>query len=233
MFLLKESLVGYAVPMAADPMHAAPALFLLAMLCASSTLKAQQPESNQPEKTTLPTGIDRLSGLETTSRIQYVRLVLAGSLRTSSPADSPQPSPPPTLIAQCTLRPNGKSYFELFANFGGVTDLAFYPPWVPTSRDELFPPVTDKVILTMDFLGYTHVKPVRRQWEIPVQTPGQYRYNPPGSGSANLEEITYYMRYLLALPTLRLTLNNRSADFLTTPLLNEVRKEPLCRTAAL
>jgi hypothetical protein len=219
--------------MPADPLHAAPAILLLAMLWASSTLKAQQAESNQPGKTTLPTGIDRLAGQETTSHIQYVRLVLAGSLRTPSPADSPPPSPPPTLIAQCTLRPNGKSYFELFANFGGVTDLAFYPPWAPTSRDELFPPVTDKVILTMDFLGYTHVKPVRRQWEIPVQTPGQYRYNPPGGGSANLEEITYYLRYLLALPTLRLTLNNRSADFLTTPLLNEVRKEPLCRAAAL
>jgi hypothetical protein len=85
----------------------------------------------------------------------------------------------------------------------------------------------------MDFLGYTHVKPVRRQWEIPVQTPDLYRYNPPGSGSANLEEITYYLRYLLALPTLRLTLDNRSVEFLTTPLLVEIRKEPLCRAAAL
>ncbi len=58
----------------------------------------------------------------------------------------------------------------------------------------------------MDFLGYKPVKPVRRQWEIPVQTPGQYRYNPPGGGSSNMEDITYYLRYLLALPTLRLTL---------------------------
>jgi hypothetical protein len=85
----------------------------------------------------------------------------------------------------------------------------------------------------MDFIGYTHVNPVRRQWEIPVQTPGQYRYNPPGSGSSNLEEITYYLHYLLALPTLRLTLNNNSVEFMTAPLLNEIRKEPLCRAAAL
>jgi hypothetical protein len=137
------------------------------------------------------------------------------------------------LIAQCTLRSDSKSYFEFFANFGGATDLAFYPPWTPTSKQELFPPRTDKATLTMEFLGYTHVKPVRRQWEIPVQTPGQYRYNPPGGGSANLEEITYYLRYLLALPTLRLSLDNRSADFLTTPLLDEIRKEPLCRAASL
>jgi hypothetical protein len=137
------------------------------------------------------------------------------------------------LIAQCTLRPNGKFYLELFANFGGATDLAFYPPWVPASKQDLFPPRTEKVLVTMEFLGYTHVKPVRRQWEIPVQTPGQYRYNPPGGGSANMEEITYYLRYLLALPTLRLALDQHSADFLTTPLLNEIRIEPLCQAAAL
>jgi hypothetical protein len=207
------------------------------LLWASSALVAQEPASqeagsNQQKKTTLPSGIDRLAGEETTSHIQYVRLVLTGSLRTSTPADTPAPSPVPTLIAQCTLRPNGKSYFELFANFGGATDLAYYPPWTP-AREDLFPPRTDKVTLTMNFLGYTHVNPVRRQWEIPVQTPGQYHYNPPGGGSANLEEITYYLRYLLALPTLRLTLGNRSADFLTTPLLDEIRKEPLCHAAAL
>ncbi len=114
--------------------------------------------------------------------------------------------PPPTLIAQCTLRPNGRSYFELFANFGGATDLAYYPPWTPASKNDLFPPITQKVIITMDFLGYKPVKPARRQWETPTQTPGQYRYNPPGSGSSNMEEIAYYLRYLLALPTLRLTL---------------------------
>jgi len=213
------------------------AVFALALLC-PSVIFAQQAEhstvdADQPEKTRLASGVDRLAGHEATSHIQYVRLILAGSLHTPPPVDSPAPSPDPTLIAQCTLKPNGKSSFELFANFGGATDLAFYPPWTPASQQDLFPPRTEKANLTMDFLGYTHVKPVRRQWEIPIQTPGQYRYNPPGGGSANLEEITYYLRYLIALPTLRLTLDNRSADFLTTPLLNEIRKEPLCRAAAL
>jgi hypothetical protein len=85
----------------------------------------------------------------------------------------------------------------------------------------------------MDFLGYTRVKPLKREWEIPIETPGQYRYNPPGAGSPNLEEIAYDLRYLLALPTLRLTLRDRSAEFLTTQLLDEIRKEPLCKAAAL
>jgi hypothetical protein len=217
------------------PVHA---VFSLALLCSSSAISAQSLEhrtadTNQPEKTTLASGIDRISGLEATSNIHYVRLILSGSLHLSSSSDSPPPSPRPMLIAQCTLKPNGKSAFELIANFGGATDLAFYPPWTPTSRQDLFPPQTDKVILTMEFLGYTHVKPVRRQWEIPVQAPGQYRYNPPGGGSPNLEEITYYLRYMVSLPTLRLTLDSRAAEFLTTPLLDEIRKEPLCRAAAL
>jgi hypothetical protein len=217
--------------MPATPAHAAPAAILLALLCTPCALACQQPDKQGPEKTTLPSGIDRLAGQDAASHIQYVRLVLSGTLRT--PAEDPAPSPAPMLIAQCTLRPNGKSFFELFANFGGATDLAFYPPWVPTSRADLFPLRTAKVTMTMEFLGYTHVKPVHRQWEIPVQTSGQYRYNPPGAGSSNLEEITYYLRFLLALPTLRLTLDNRSAEFVTTPLLNEIRKEPLCHAAAL
>src|ERR1700722_2399455 len=214
--------------MLVGPLRASLVTILFAPLCAWSTLTAQQQEN-----TFLPTGITRLTGQDPASHIQYVRLVLSGSLRTPSPTNSPAPSAPPTLIAQCTLRPDGKSYFELFANFGGATDLAFYPPWTPTSKQDLFPPRTDKVTFTMDFLGYTHVKPVRRQWEIPVQTPDQYRYNPPGGGSGNLEEIAFYLRYLVSLPTLRLTLGDRSADFVTTPLLNEIRKEPLCRAAAL
>jgi hypothetical protein len=214
--------------MLVGPLRASLVTILFALHCAWSTLTAQQPEN-----TSLATGVTRLTGQDTASHIQYVRLVLSGSLRTPSRTNSPAPSAPPMLIAQCTLRPDGKSYFELFANFGGATDLAFYPPWTPTSKQDLFPPRTERATLTMEFLGYTHVKPVRRQWEVPIQTPGQYRYNPPGSGSANLEEITYYLRYLLALPTLRLTLDNRSADFFTTPLLDEIRKEPLCRAASL
>jgi len=201
------------------------------LLCASSLLAAQQAGSQQSDKTTMANGVDRLAGIETASRIQYVRLILTGSLRGNIPGEPPVP--PPTLIAQCTLRPNGRSYFELFANFGGATDLAYYPPWTPASKDELFPPITQKVTITMDFLGYKPVKPVRRQWEIPLQTTGQYRYNPPGGGSSNMEEITYYLRYLLALPTLRLTLGDRSAEYMTTPLLDAIRKEPLCRASAL
>jgi hypothetical protein len=158
--------------MSADRLRTALAFSLPALLLTASVLATQQAEPQQPEKTALADGIDRLAGREATSRIQYVRLILSGSTPGAIPGDSSSPSSPPGLIAQCTLRPNGKSYFELFANFGSATDLAFYPPWTPTSKQDLFPPRTEKVTITMDFLGYTHVKPVRRQWEIPAETPG-------------------------------------------------------------
>jgi hypothetical protein len=32
---------------------------------------------------------------------------------------------------------------------------------------------------------------------------------------------------------LRLSLGNQSAEYMTTPLLNQIRKEPLCRAAGL
>src|ERR1700730_15884756 len=151
------------------PAYLVRAGFALTLQCSFCAISAQQPEhgtveTGQPEKTTLASGVDRISGFEASSQIRYVRLILPGSFHPPSAAEAAALSPGPTLIAQCTLKPNGKSAFELFANFGGATDLAFYPPWAPASSQDLFPPRTEKANLTMDFLGYTHVKPVRRQW---------------------------------------------------------------------
>jgi hypothetical protein len=202
----------------------------------SCGLEAQQPAANpvQPKRITSPAGIDRLAGTEPTSHIQYVRLTLKGSLHTTPPAADQSPSSsPPVLIAQCSMRPEGKYVFEIFTNFGGVADAGFYPPWTRTSNSGPFPPSTEKAIITMEFLGYTHVKPIRRQWEVPLEAPGQYRFNSPGVRSSNMEDINFDLRYLVSLPTLRLTLGNRISEFLTSPLLEAIRKEPLCRAASI
>lgn len=194
---------------------------------------AQQPTAPEPGRTTLASGVDRLAGIEHSSGISYVRLILKGSLHPGASVVSEHPplDLPPVLVAQCSLRPNGKYFFEMFSSFGGATDLAFYPPWKSTGPQDPFPPRTDKATIIMDFLGYTHVKPFRRQWEIPVHTPTLYRYNSPGSSSPNLEEFSFFLRYLLALPTLRLTLDDRAVEFLTTQFLADIRNEPLCKAA--
>jgi hypothetical protein len=215
-----------------DP--ALPVLTLVAVLAALPAYAQQPDQLSAPQNTTLSSGVQRIAGTEPSSHIQYARLILKGTLHATKGApDPPAPDPPPILIAQCSLRPNGKYLFELFTTFGGPADLAFYPPWKPVDSNDHFPPRTEKVTITMDFLGYTHVKPFRRQWEIPAEAPSLYRYNSPSAGSSNLEEASYFLRYLMSLPTLRLTLNNLSSEFVTTPFLADIRQEPLCRAAGL
>ena len=182
---------------------------------------------------TIAPNLARTEGVDTASGIAYTRLYVSAA---DSPSFTAQPATldlsNPTLTAQCTKRANGKLFFELFVNFGGVTDTAFYHPWTPADGG-LFPPRTTKITMTMEFLGYTKVKPMKRQWELVLQPAGQYRYNQPGSGSSNLDDFPYFFQYLRALPTLRLTVQNHSASFLTTALMAQLHKEPLCAAAGL
>jgi hypothetical protein len=186
-----------------------------------------------PQLQTLAPNLAHLSGVEPTSGISYVRFFLL--------EDKPQPTPTsgveidltlPTLTAQCTQDKKGKLRFELFVNFGNITDTAFYPPWRPASPTD-FPPRTEKINVTMEFLGYTHFKPVKRQFEKVPAPLGQLRYNNPGAGSANMEDLSYYLQVLRALPTLRLTAGTQSASFLTTPLLTQLHNDPLCRASGV
>jgi hypothetical protein len=184
---------------------------------------------------TLTPDLRKLSGVDPTSKTTYIRIFLNGTL---VPPNSPSSASPltaaaqPVLIAECTQAPSGKLRFELQAHFGDVQDTAYYPPWHPTPGD-LYPPETEKVTVTMDFFGYTRVKPAKRQWEYLKEPAGELRYNPPSGRSRNLEEITFYLQYLKALPTLRLTLEDKAAQFNINPLFDAIRKEPLCRAAGI
>jgi hypothetical protein len=184
---------------------------------------------------TLSPGLRKLSGTEPTSKIEYTRIFLDGSLVPPNSPPSAAPlaaTSPPVLIAECTQPPSGKPRFELHAHFGDVQDTAYYPPWHPTPGD-LYPPDTVKVTVTMDFFGYTKVKPAKRQWEYLTPPAGELRYHPPSSRSHNLEEITFYLQYLKALPTLRLILEDKAAQFNINPLFDAIRKDPLCRAAGI
>jgi hypothetical protein len=201
---------------------------LLATLLIGAPLLAGQSAAVVP-------GLVRVAGEDAPSKIAYVRFALDGRLLDEHGAGLAVSSDivPPRLIAQCTRHPSGKQAFELLADFGGVDDMAYYPPWDRERDGGLFAPQLEKVGVTMEFLGYTHVKPVKRQWEVLLQPVGQLRYNPPGAGSANMEDSTYYLRYLLALPTLRLHYTGKVAEFQTSKLLEQIGKEPVCKAAGL
>jgi len=184
----------------------------------------------------LAPGLRKLSGVETSSKIVYTRIFLDGIfVPPNSPPDAAPLSTddPPALIAECTQAPSGKLHVELHGHFGSVEDTAYYPPWRPANQDDLFPPSTVKTTVAMDFFGYTRVKPARRQWEFVTAPRGEMRYNPPSSQSKNLEEITFYLQYLRALPTLRLTLGDKAAQFNVNPLFDSMRKEPICKAAGI
>lgn len=156
----------------------------------------------------------------------------------SSPPNTQETLPntkgrPPVLIAQCTRPVTGKLRFELFVNYGLVSDFTYHPPWRSSGPNDPFPPRTDKTPITFNFYGYINWKPIRRQWEAQVDPVGELRYNPPSAGSSNMEEVSFYLQYLKALPTLRLTSGTYAAQFDTTPWVKAVHDEALCAASGL
>jgi hypothetical protein len=143
------------------------------------------------------------------------------------------------ISLECTKNAAGKLRFELLVDAGDVPELRFVPPWKPTRSDQ-FPPAVAKATVTMEFLGYTKVKPVKRVWTAIDGLPGEWKYAAPGIASANMEEIAYYMQYLKALPTLRLTFPATGAgqppltlEFETAKWQQKLKAEPLCGASAL
>jgi len=156
------------------------------------------------------TGTDAASGIEWTLISMSGKVVGMGAAETA-----------PRLTAQCTKDPKGKLRFELLADVGDVPEVRFVPPFKPT-KDELFPPNLPRAAVTMEFLGYRKVKPVKRQW----------------ASSGNMEEVVFYLQYLKALPTLRLSLPDKAGkpvvvEFDTTSWQAKVKADPLCWASAL
>lgn len=144
---------------------------------------------------------------------------------------------PPRLTAQCTKDAKGKLRFELLADVGDVAELRFVPPFKATT-DDPFPPNLPKATVAMEFLGYMKVKPVKRQWVGIDGLAGEWKYATPGMNSGNMEEVMFYLQYLKALPTLRLTLPGRAGkpvvvEFETTQWQARVKAEPMCWASAL
>jgi len=84
----------------------------------------------------------------------------------------------------------------------------------------------------MIFEGYTKSKPFNRSWaDLPS---GEFRYRNPGLDSSNMESARYFLQFLAALPGLHLSYTKPAKNgqheifFQTQPLLDELKKSPIC-----
>ena len=171
----------------------------------------------------IPNGVTKSAGTDAGSGIQYALVSLDGRLV----GGAGEGTPAPRLTAQCMKMPSGTLKFELLAHFGGVPEVKFDAPWKPSPGED-FAPRLEKAQVTMEFLGYTKVKPVRRQWDYLSGSIGELRYAPPGMSSSNMEEIAYYMQYVRSLPTLRLSSGTNAAEWETAKWQVALHQEPLC-----
>ena len=172
------------------------------------------------------------SGTDASSGISWTLISMDGKVVGTGAGEKP-----PRLTAQCTKDAKGKLRFELLADVGEVQEVRFVPPFVET-KDQMFPPNLPKVAVTMEFLGYMKVKPVKRQWTAIDGLVGEWKYATPGNRSANMEEVKFYIQYLKALPTLRLTLPDGAGkpvvvEFATTDWQARVKAEPMCWASSL
>lgn len=229
---------GRSLSSAAARSTLACACLLVANLSAQTLDIDPVPDRADPRAVLSP-GLRRLAGTDPVQRIEYVRIFLDGRLVPAGSAPNTQETlpnlkgRPPVLIAQCTRAPGGKLRFELFMNYGTVNDFTFHPPWRSSGPSDSFPPRTEKLPIFFNFYGYINWKPIRRQWEALASPVGELRYNPPSAGSSNMEEVTFYLQYLKALPTLRLTTGTYAAQFDTAPWVAAVHAEPACAASAL
>lgn len=178
--------------------------------------------------TTLSPTLARSGGVDAASGTAYTRLYLVSG----GPGESFDATRP-TLTVECTRRGEKKYALGFGLNFTGVPETAFRPMKSLHEGTPHFDRTMDQREVVMEFLGYTRVKPMKRQFVLVSEPGGALVYNPPGMHSFNLEEAAYYLQYLRALPTFRMTYEGRSATFETGPLLEQIRREPVCGASRL
>lgn len=176
----------------------------------------------------------RLTGTE--ENITYLKLVLPGDRVTPSKSLDTVTLPtatPPHLIAQCLQSADGKLSLQLLADFGNIDDTSFHPNWKLAGPGDVIPKLRQNLQLTMQFFGYTKWKPIKQEWQVLRIPANQLLYNAPGLHSANMEDLPFLLRTLLALPTVRINHGEDAAQFLTTPLLDALHNAPLCHASGL
>jgi hypothetical protein len=194
------------------------------LLACSAALNAQ---SGSPSPSAGAT-FQRQDGTDAGTGVRYVRLLLA------LPAAG-EDARPARFTVEC-VEDRGKRDLLWFVSFGGIDDPGFLAPFRAT-QGALFPPQYPTVNLKMTFEGYIKSKPFTRAWS--VLPSGALRYRNPGTDSPNMDSTRYFLTFLNSLPGLRIGYAKSAKSsaakplaeevfFPTQPLLDELKKTPLC-----
>jgi hypothetical protein len=168
--------------------------------------------------------LSRVEGTDAGSGTHYVRLAV------SSSGSGTEPELAPRFTLECR-DVKGKHDLIWFLSFGGVPVQSFVPPFKP-SQDDPFPPTYHMVKLKMNFEGYMRTKPYTKAWEeLPS---GELRFCNSSIACPNMETARFYMAFLNALPTLRIS-HAKASDgkaseqvFQLRSLVDEANKTPVC-----
>jgi hypothetical protein len=217
------------------------AWILILCLLAAVPVLAQDAPAPQPVA-----GVPNLFRLEGTDPEagHYVRLLLletrstetkgtetkGAETRGTETSDTPPTEAPPRLTLECVEK-NGKHDLRLYVSFGGIKDMSFTPPFhlKPGVPYRLTP---TNVKLKMRFVGYINWKPYVESWRL--MDNGEFQYRNSGWHSPNMESIPFILTMLNSLPGLRIVHATHVANdpgevfFQTQPLLDEIRKAPMC-----
>jgi hypothetical protein len=183
-------------------------------------------QDDGPKPVQLTPNLARFESVDQASGIHYVRLLLS----LPKAADAADGSAPPRFSVECRDI-KGTHDLQWFLSFGGVDSFEFVPPFHSTPQI-LYPPRFPQVKLRMVFEGYIKSKPFVRSWSALHN--GEFRYSDPGGYSSNMESARWFMGFLNSLPGLRIGYQKPEKGdppelfFLTQPLLDEVKKTPIC-----
>ena len=181
---------------------------------------------DDPKPVQIAPNLARFESVDQASGIHYVRILLS----LPKAADADQGQAPPRFSVECRDI-KGNHDLQWFLSFGGVDSFEFVPPF-HSSPQVLYPPQFPQAKLKMVFEGYIKSKPFVRNWSALHN--GEFRYSDPGAYSSNMESARWFMGFLNSLPGLRIGYQKPEKGdppelfFPTQPLLDEVRKTPIC-----
>lgn len=203
------------------------AFLLPVMLIAGMSLSKAQPPAAPPSNTqndATPVTVPDLvisNGHDDDFSIDWTRITLLAEQPTSS-------GEIPALTVECTQK-SSRRQIDLYFDFGDGNREWSPPPQPDPVNHRL--PANPTARLSMSFHGYRN-KAFKEDWE--VLPSHEYKYREPGLRTSNLEDVWFFLRYMYAVPQVRIgyadrKISEQTAEFQTAKLVAETSHTALCK----